>query len=236
MAGDMIVGALLSCGAPWGVVEEAVGGMAVPGLTVACQPCQKGAISATQFTVQWRATSPPVHRHLPEILKMVGQAGLSPRAAAWAAGSFNALARAEAHIHGMPVEKVHLHEVGAEDSIADVVAACAALDALGIASASVGPIVTGLGWTWGAHGPLPVPAPATAELLRGFVIEQGGVQEELTTPTAAALMQGFQATPVHGLPQGRLIGVGYGAGTEDFEHPNLLRVMLMETAESRQEG
>ncbi len=234
MAGDMIVGALLSLGAPWGAVEGAVANMAIPNLKVSQSLCKKGGVAAIKFTVEWSTASPPTHRHLPDILELVAKVGLTPRAELWASRAFEALARAEAKIHAMPAETVHLHEVGAEDSIADVVAACAALDALGVEGCAVGPIATGVGWTVGAHGRLPVPAPATVELLCGFVVEPGPVSEELTTPTAAALICGFEAEPVAKMPRGRLLGVGYGAGTKDLNHPNVLRIMVLETED--QEG
>lgn len=229
LAGDMVVGALLSVGAPWEVVKEAVNTMNVPNLTVSREMVKRGDVQGTRFAVQWISEGPPVHRHLGEILDRVEHAALTPEAARRATLTFKTLAEAEASIHAMSVEAVHLHEVGAEDSIADVVGACAALDALEIDDCLVGPIATGRGWTVGAHGPLPVPAPATTALLRGFVIDQGTVTSELTTPTGAALMRGFEARTVVGVPRGELLETGYGAGTRNHEHPNLLRVFLIDT-------
>lgn len=132
LAGDMIVGALLGLGASWAMVEDAVLSMNVEGLTVSHRSVSRVGVAAIQFEVTWEAGDHPVHRHLPEILEMVADAQLSPGAAQRAKTAFHALAEAEAHIHGSQLEAVQLHEVGADDSIADIVAASVAFDALGV--------------------------------------------------------------------------------------------------------
>lgn len=227
LAGDMIVGALLGLGAPWTAIEEAVLSMNVEGLAVSHRSVSRGGVAAIKFEVTWAAAEHPIHRHLPDILEMVGRAQLNPVALHQAERAFTALAEAEARIHGSRLEEVHLHEVGAEDSIADIVAACAAYDALGVDRCWVGPIATGSGWTIGAHGRIPVPAPATLELLRRFRVSYGETQAELTTPTGAALMHGFNAQVLGAMPDGIIEAIGYGAGTRELEHPNVTRVILL---------
>lgn len=227
LAGDMIVGALLALGAPWEAVEDAVLAMNVEGLEVSRKSVLRGGIQAIKFEVAWVSNEHPIHRHLPEILEMVEKAHLEPGAAHQAHRAFLSLAEAEARIHGSSLEEVHLHEVGAEDSIADIVAACAAYHALEVTECWVGPITTGTGWTRGAHGRIPVPAPATLELLRGFRVLYGETPAELTTPTGAALMHGLSATSVSAMPGGIVEAVGHGAGTRELDHPNVTRAILL---------
>lgn len=227
MAGDMVVGALLSLGASWQAVEEGVRSLDVPGLTISHGTVNKGGVEAVKFDVAWPA-GPLHHRHLPEILEHVARAGLSSGIERRAQTAFEALAVAEARIHGLTKESVHLHEVGAEDSIADVVAASIAFEEVGPERCFVGPIPTGQGWTRSAHGRIPIPAPATLELLRGFRTKAGRVSRELTTPTGAALLSAFQAQSVPGMPEGVVSGIGYGAGTMDLEHPNILRAVVLD--------
>lgn len=227
LAGDMMIGALLALGAPWEAVEDAVLAMNVEGLEVSRESVLRGGIQAIKFKVAWVTKEHPVHRHLPEILEMVDKAHMEPGAAHRAHRAFQALAEAEARIHGSTLEEVQLHEVGAEDSIADIVGACAAYDALGVTGCWVGPITTGTGWTRGAHGRIPVPAPATLELLRGFRVLYGETQAELTTPTGAALMHGLSAGSVDAMPCGIVEAVGYGAGTWELDTPNVTRAILL---------
>lgn len=228
LAGDMMVGALLGLGAPWIAVEEALLSMNVKGLAVAQRTVSRGGIAAIKFEVTWVAEEHPVHRHLPDILEMVAKADLSAGASRRAERTFYALAEAEARIHGSHVETVHLHEVGGEDSIADIVAACVAFEALEVDECWVGPIATGSGWTTGAHGRIPVPAPATLELLLGFRVHHGETLAELTTPTGAALLHGFDAISLASIPAGTIVAIGYGAGTRELAHPNVTRAILLQ--------
>lgn len=227
LAGDMIVGALLGLGACWEAVEDAVLSMNIVGLSVSHRAVLRGGIDAIKFDVTWPGKAHPIHRYLPDILEMVDKAQLKPGASYSAKRAFRALAEAEAHIHGSRIEDVHLHEVGAEDSIADIVAACVAYDVLALDECWVGPIVTGSGWTTGAHGKIPVPAPATLELLRGFQVIFGGGETELTTPTGAALMLGFNAKTLVAMPNGTIETIGYGAGTRELLRPNVARAVLL---------
>ncbi|MCY0897995.1 MAG: LarC family nickel insertion protein [Firmicutes bacterium] len=228
ISGDMAVGALLALGADWNAIREAIDALAIDTLTVDHGVVSRGAVEAARFQVSWTPSDPPVHRHLAEILEIVQRAELPPRIQRRMETTFRVLAEAEARIHGQSPDAVHLHEVGAEDSIADIVATMVALDSLHVEHCVVGPIATGWGWTQGAHGPLPVPAPATLELLKGFIVTSGYEAVELTTPTGAALLHGIGAVSQMAMPRGRLRAVGYGAGRRDLSHPNVLRAVLLD--------
>ena len=164
------------------------------------------------------------HRNLHDIEKILDQSDLSSDVIAKAKEVFLAIARAEAKVHGSTVEEIHFHEVGAIDTIIDVVGNILALQYLGIEKIFTAPVNTGFGFVECAHGQMPVPAPATAELLQGLPHYRGTVDKEMTTPTGAALLK-VLAVPVEEVPAG-FIGerIGYGAGTRDVAIPNVLRI------------
>jgi pyridinium-3,5-bisthiocarboxylic acid mononucleotide nickel chelatase len=167
------------------------------------------------------------HRHLHHIEAMIDRSSLCETQKALARKMFLRLAEAEAKVHGSTIEKVHFHEVGAVDSIADIVGSAIAWDLLGIERAVAAPVPTGAGFVEIAHGRCSIPAPATAELLRGVPLAPSRVEGELTTPTGATLL----ATLVDEfgpLPPMRIESIGYGAGQKDFDHPNLLRLLVGE--------
>ena len=173
------------------------------------------------------------HRTLAEIFRLIDRAALSAPAKERARGLFSQLAEAEAAIHGTPADKVHLHEVGALDSIVDIVGTVYALEALGIDRIVASPLNVGSGSIRSAHGLYPVPAPATTRLLQGAPIYTGPQGGELVTPTGALLVTGY-ADSFGPLPPMRLDRVGYGAGTRDnHDTPNVLRVLIGESDESR---
>lgn len=172
-----------------------------------------------------------VHRGLLDIETILDNSDLSPEVTAKAKKVFLALAEAEAKVHGMPIEEVHFHEVGAIDTIIDVVGNLLALQYLGVERIFTMPVNTGFGMVQCAHGLMPVPAPATAELLQGLPHYHGSVAKEMTTPTGAALLK-VLAEPVKELPAGFHGSViGYGAGTREVAIPNVLRVNLGEYVE-----
>ena len=229
ISGDMLVGALADAGADHAAIQAAIMD-ALASLETGAVPSfervKRCGIAATKFHVAAEET--PVHRHLAYILKMIGKAALPERAKRNAAAVFQRLAEAEAMVHQVPVEHVHFHEVGAADSIADIVGACVAFELLGVTSIVSAPLNVGSGTASTAHGLLPVPAPATAALLRGKPIYSEGPAVELTTPTGAALAvtlaRGFGA-----LPPIKIAAAGYGAGGYDFpDRANVLRVILGE--------
>ena len=169
------------------------------------------------------------HHSLKDITKAIGRSALSEGGKARAVSLFETLALAESEIHGVPVERIHLHEVGALDSIIDIVGAVFGMEWLGADEVIVSPLNVGSGTVTCAHGEFPVPAPATARLLKGVPIYAGAVAKELVTPTGALLMTAY-ASRFGPLPAMRVGRIGYGAGANDFKrHPNVLRVLVGET-------
>ena len=188
----------------------------------------KRGIKATQFQVVIDRETVQPHRHLSHIIEIIQNSALEDAAKASAVSIFERIGRAEASVHGIPVEKVHFHEVGALDSILDIVLACAALHQLGIERVLCSPLITGSGTLTCDHGIMPVPAPATALLLQGVPWSAGDVQGELVTPTGAALAVQWAAAFAP-MPAMTSYTVGYGAGTRDLpDRANVLRVFLGE--------
>jgi pyridinium-3,5-bisthiocarboxylic acid mononucleotide nickel chelatase len=228
ISGDMTVGALIDAGAPCEAVLDALRAFDT-GAKFSAEKTIRGGIAATKFKVDI-GDSPSKHRHLSHIVKLIEQSGLSMRARQNACAVFQRLGEAEAGVHGVSIEKVHFHEVGAADSIADIAGACIALDLLGIDQVHVSPINTGSGTVKTEHGMLPVPAPATAALLAGKPIYARGPEVELTTPTGAALAVTL-GTSFGSLPPMSISSIGYGAGDHDFKvQPNVLRAIIGESA------
>ena len=223
ISGDMLVGALADAGAAPAAISEAVHSLQC-GAAVSFEKVVRGGVTATKYKVATTETA--VHRHLSHIVKMIEAAQLSDRAKRDAVAVFRRLGEAEAHVHGVPIEKVHFHEVGAADSIADIVGACVAFDLLDVGSVVCSPLNVGSGTVETQHGVLPVPAPATARLLQGVPVYVQGPAVELTTPTGAALAVTL-AQRFGVLPALKVESIGYGAGGHDFpRHANVLRVFL----------
>ncbi|MCE5326117.1 MAG: nickel pincer cofactor biosynthesis protein LarC [Planctomycetaceae bacterium] len=222
--GDMIVAALIDAGADAAAVTAGLGNLGLP-MEVSFETTTRKGIGAARFVVNICAHEHHHHRHLEDIVNLISKACLPPRAAARACEVFNRLAVAEAAVHKTQPEHVHFHEVGAIDSIADIVGACLALESLGVDELICGPIPLGSGTVECEHGILPVPAPATAALLKGFAVTREETGVEMTTPTAAAI---FTALGRSGpMPPLRVEAVGYGAGTREHGSvANLLRVFI----------
>ena len=225
ISGDMLVGALADAGADQDAVVSAIRSLRV-GATVSFEKVTRCGIAATRYRVATQKSQR--HRHLSEILEMIAQADLPSRARQRAQAVFSKLGEAEAEVHQVPLEEVHFHEVGAADSIADVVGACTAFDLLRVDSVVCSPLNLGSGTLQTEHGVLPVPAPATARLLRNCPVYARGPAAELTTPTGAAVAATL-ASRFGVLPPMKIASTGYGAGTLEFsEHANVLRVILGE--------
>src|SRR5437870_1382301 len=225
ISGDMTVGALLDAGAPSDALLAALHSLET-GARFEIEKTVRGGVTASKFRVHTDAAAPVKHRHLSHILEMIERAPLTPRAQAAASAVFLRLGEAEAGIHGVPIEKVHFHEVGAVDSIADIVGACVALDLLDISEVHASAINVGSGNVQTEHGLLPVPAPATARLLEGKPIYARGPEVELTTPTGAALAVTLAAS-FGPLPAMNISTIGHGAGDRDFkQQPNVLRALI----------
>jgi len=221
----MIVGALLDAGTELEAVRRELAKLDMSGYDIRADRIQRGGIEAVKFHVDTEDGSQP-QRNLNDILEMIDAAALGGTVKERAGAIFTHLAQAEAKVHGTAIEKVHFHEVGAVDSIVDIVAACIAIDLLSIDMVHCSAIPLGSGTVSCAHGVLPVPAPATAELLVGVRTADSDLAGELTTPTAAAVLTTL-AESFGPMPAMELSAVGYGAGDrEDAGLPNLLRVFV----------
>jgi uncharacterized protein (TIGR00299 family) protein len=221
----MLVGALADAGADRKAVIDAIQSLET-GAVLSFERVKRCGIAATKFHVA--APHTHGHRHLSHILKMIEKAELPERVKHNASAVFRRLGEAEAAVHQVPVDKVHFHEVGAADSIADIVGACAALESLGVDGIVSSPLNLGSGTVKTEHGLLPVPAPATAALLTGKPVYSRGPAVELTTPTGAAVVTTL-ARSFGVLPPMKIAASGYGAGNHDFpEQPNVLRVIVGE--------
>ncbi len=221
----MLVGALADAGADHDAISNAIASLE-SGATVSFEKVKRGGIGATKYHVQVQEEH--VHRHLSHIVKLIEQADIPERARRNAIAVFRRLGEAEAQVHQVPIEKVHFHEVGAADSIADIVGACLAFDLLDIGAIVCSPLNVGSGTVKTEHGLLPVPAPATALLLVDAPVYARGPAVELTTPTGAAVAATL-ANSFGVLPPMKVTRTGYGAGGHDFpEQANVLRVILGE--------
>lgn len=239
-AGDMILGALLDAGLPLDDLRRALGSLAIDREAIWTERVIRAGVSATKFHV--RSEESPVHdthdhepghrhaahRTLAEIVVLIDGSALSTPAKNRAKAIFRRLAEAEAAVHETPIEKVHLHEVGALDSIIDIVGTVYALECLALDRIVASPLNVGGGSIQSAHGLYPVPAPATTRLLQGAPIYAGPQQTELVTPTGALLVTAY-ADSFGPIPPMRLQRVGYGAGARDcHDTPNVLRVLIGE--------
>jgi uncharacterized protein (TIGR00299 family) protein len=237
-AGDMLLGALIDLGVPVDEVRRALGSLGLEeGVRIEADRVLRSGVSATKFrAVEPAPAGKPAHphRHLSGIEKLVKRSSLSTAAQERAIALFRRLAEAEAAIHEMPLDKVHLHEVGALDSIVDIVGAVHALEWLGIDDVVASPLNLGSGTVECAHGTFPVPAPATARLLAGAPVYASGPSMELVTPTGALLVSGY-ARSFGPLPAMTIERIGYGAGDRDVKgFPNVLRAIAGErVAEAR---
>src|SRR5580658_120805 len=228
LSGDMLVGALIDCGADFIEFERAIGAIgssALSGYKLSIKRKVVSGISALKFDVEVLERQP--ERHLGEITRMIaGAAALSEPVKRRAIAIFEVLAEAEAKIHHTTPEHVHFHEVGAVDSIIDVVGTAWGLDRLGVGELMVGALPAGTGFARSRHGIIPVPAPATAELLAGFPVRLGDGSAEMVTPTGAAILKAL-ARPASPVTAYEIERIGYGAGTRDFvDRPNVLRVIV----------
>ncbi len=225
LAGDMLVAALADAGADRNLITQALKSLATEG-DFTWDNVKRRGMAAAKFRVT--VTETPKHRHLSGILKMIAAADLPDSVKAASGRVFDVLAEAESHAHGVSVEKVHFHEVGAVDSICDIVGICMALHLLKVDKIYCSAINTGSGTVNTEHGVLPVPAPATARLLQGKPIYARGPALELTTPTGAAIVAAL-ADGFGAMPPMSIRSIGYGAGDRDFkEHANIVRVMIGE--------
>ncbi len=226
ISGDMLAGALLDAGLDFGVLKKEIDKLGLPGVSISASAIVKQNIASTRFTVKYPEQKH--HRKLDDLIQLVENTSLEADVREKAREVFTKIAVAEARIHNMPVEKVHFHEIGAVDTVVDVVAALTGFRKLGIEKVYCSPLNVGSGFVTFSHGKFPVPAPATAEILKGVPVYSAGSKGELVTPTGAALITAL-AGGFGDMPPMVVSAVGYGAGTKDFEQPNVLRVFVGET-------
>jgi len=242
-SGDMIVGALIDAGVPLEDIRSALGSLSIDRDAVWTERVQRVGISATKFQVRGEdaghehhhhghggvAIEVHAHRTLTEIYALIDSSRLSSAGKERAKSLFARLGDVEGTIHGTAAEHVHLHEVGALDSIVDIVSTVHALEVIGADRISASPLNVGSGTVRSSHGSYPVPAPATARLLEGVPIYSGTQRVEMVTPTGALLVTAY-ATEFGPIPSMKIGRIGYGAGTRNFEDtPNVLRVLIGES-------
>ncbi len=230
ISGNMFLGALLDLGLPEDLLRGELAKLPINGYELIIKKVEKQGIAATYFDVK-TGFSPQRHRHLPDINEIIDKSDLAPDVKEDAKRVFLRLAEAEAKVHGTTVDRVHFHEIGAVDTIVDIVGVVLGLNWLGVERIHTSVLRTGSGFVKCSHGRMPVPAPATAELLGGIPWEHGDIAKELVTPTGAALVATLAAGS-GGPPAGFVSrAIGYGAGFWDLDIPNVLRAMLGETAD-----
>ena len=226
-SGDMLLGALLDAGLAEAALRAELAKLPISGWDLKVRRVDKNCFTATKVDVI--VSEQPHSRPLPEIERVVRESSLSDKIKTSALQVIRIIAAEEARIHGMPLEQVHLHEVSGEDAIIDIVGTIAGMELLGIDRAYSSSLPLGRGFIQGAHGSIPLPAPATVGILKGVPITGSPIQAELVTPTGAALIKHL-AHRFGDLPTMRLDAVGYGAGTWDLTIPNLLRVFIGEAS------
>ena len=230
ISGDMTLGALVDAGVDLAAIQAAVDSLKLPSCKLVQTEVKRKGVRATKINVEHEPEH--AHRHLHHITDMIDASELTPRQKDLAKRIFTKLGEAEAKVHGTTIRKVHFHEVGAVDSIADICGAAVGWDLLGVDRIVCSPVPTGRGFVQIEHGRCSIPAPATAELLQGVPLAESHVDGELTTPTGAAIL----ATLVDSygpLPSLKIDRIGYGSGDKDFAtHPNILRLFVGESVES----
>ena len=237
-AGDMVLGALLDAGLPIAELRAALGRLLPSGADIVAERVLKCGVAATKFRLREHTHGHHHHEHhhnhqhrtVAEIHALIDTSALSAKTKQKVGALFDRLAEAEAGVHQIPVERVHLHEVGALDSIVDIVGTVFGLEWFGVDQIVSSPLNVGGGTVQCAHGVMPVPAPATLRLLEGVPVYSTGIDAELVTPTGALLIAGHAASfgPV---PAMTLAQSGYGAGERDLPgRPNVLRVLIGEAS------
>ena len=230
ISGDMVLGALTDAGLDFKAWLAEVEKLGLSGYDISKKKVKRAGLAGTKVTI--KVTQPQPARHLTDITRLIGKSKISPAAKERSLQVFKRLAEAEAKAHGVDVDKVHFHEVGAVDSIIDIVGSTIALEMMGIDNILSSPLNLGSGTVRFSHGTFPVPAPATAALVKGFPAYASEIKAELTTPTGAALMTTL-AEGAGPMPSMATEKVGYGAGDRELpEMPNMLRVFIGDTAGS----
>lgn len=232
ISGDMTLGALVDAGVSIDLLRSELGKLGLPGYELKAEKVKRSGIAATKVHVVIDSKNHQQSRHLADIAAIINGSSLSAPIKEKSVGIFNRLAEAEARVHATTPDKIHFHEVGAVDAIVDIVGSVIGLDHLGVTKIRASAVNVGSGTVETAHGLLPVPAPATVELLKGIPFYQSETRFELATPTGAAIVSTMSSS-FGPLPEMRVDRVAYGAGDRDFPgRPNVLRLMIGEPSAS----
>ena len=232
ISGDMVLGAFVDAGLSAAKLRSELKKLGLQGYTISTGRERRHHIAGTRVKVRVSKSVRQPRRTLKDIVKLINSSALSKRVKADAAAIFTRLGKAEAAVHNVAVEKVHFHEVGALDSILDIVGAAVAMEQLGIERVTSSPVPLGSGTIKTAHGVLPVPAPATLRLLQRVPVYRSGIEQELVTPTGAAILTHY-ASDFTGFPPMTVEATGYGVGSREVaERPNVLRVVIGEAEEA----
>lgn len=236
-AGDMLTAALLELLPEKDAFVEELNALGIPGVRFAAEKCEKCGILGTHMAVtihgkEEDSVHPHHHGSMGDIRSIVSGLPIPTMVKLDILSVYEEIAQAESHVHGVPVEQIHFHEVGAMDAVADITAVCLLLHRLSPDKIIVSPVHVGSGQVRCAHGILPVPAPATAYLLRGIPMYGGSIVGELCTPTGAALLRHF-ASEFGDMPVMKVHSIGYGMGKKDFPQANCVRCLLGEMEDSR---
>lgn len=233
ISGDMIIGAIVDCGVTIEAIKDGLASLALEGYELSDQRISKNGLTATRVEVVVRDGTK--ERRLSDILSIVEESQIADKIKRKALEVFKRIGAVEARIHGVELDTIHLHELGGLDTIIDVVGAFIGMDILGLDKIYASPLPLGRGTIETAHGIIPLPAPATLELLEGVPIQGSEINKELVTPTGAAIL----TSAVHEfgrIPSMRLLKTGYGAGKMDLPIPNVLRLIIGEEKEITQHG
>jgi len=225
IAGDMILGAVIDLGVDIKVLKKELKKLPLTGYNIEVQQVECNHITAKDVTVT--VTEDQHHRSLSDIIDILQRSTLDTKVKTLSKDIFSNLGKAEAKIHNVNIEKVHFHEVGAVDSIVDIVGSVIGITALGIEKIYCSPLPLGHGFVSCDHGILPLPAPATVELLKGIPVYTVKRNQETVTPTGAAIMRTL-ACEFGEMPPMKITKIGYGSGKIKSDYPNVLRVFLGE--------
>lgn len=234
ISGDMFLGACLDAGLDPKLLENIARKLNLKKVKLEITKEKRCGLVGTRLQVRIPPT--PTERKLKDILSLIQKAKFSSRVSENAQALFKEIAQAEAKIHGTTPDKLHFHEIGAVDSLVDIVGSCTAIEALDIQEIYASPVPTGSGFQESIHGNLPVPSPAALELLKGAPLIIDARNKELTTPTGAAILKHF-CKGYGGIPEFKVHAIGYGVGTWDTApYPNVLRLLLGEPSDCKGSG
>lgn len=225
--GDMILSSLIDLGVPLEYLQKSFERLPIEGLCIDSEKIVRSGITCVQLKMSW--SEQKRYRHLPDIFSIIRGGGYSNRVEQNCEKILLRIARAEAKVHGIALEKVHFHEIGAIDTIIDVLGASLACEYLGVESIQFSTLTVGQGVIDCAHGQMPVPVPATAEMIQGYASKTLDIDTEILTPTGCAILTAL-GTQSPSRPRGKAAGLGYGTGQKDFGRmPNIIRAHLIET-------